>query len=119
MELVLSSRSWWDAPLGAIKSALGAFLDRGQAWRPQGRFRLGPGPHECAGVEPPIASRIAAVSRCDLASLPARRLRVLHVIDGARPPGDSGRMMISGRMDDVCAELERMARTEQVPKRGH
>jgi hypothetical protein len=43
---------------------------------------------------------------------PARRtpaLRVVHNIDSGIPVGSSGRMVISGRMADVCAELDRLA----------
>ncbi len=40
-----------------------------------------------------------------------RPLRVLHVVDPAGG-GGSGRMVISGRMADVCAELERLAACE-------
>jgi hypothetical protein len=41
-----------------------------------------------------------------------RRLRVLRVVDAASPPQSAGRMLISGRMADVCAELERMTQRE-------
>ncbi len=40
-------------------------------------------------------------------------LRVVHVIDGAGGGrGASGRLVISGRMADVCAELDRLAALE-------
>ena len=39
-------------------------------------------------------------------------LRVLRVCDAQQQPGDVGRMRISGRMADVCAELERLAARE-------
>lgn len=42
----------------------------------------------------------------------ARPLRVLHVVDSAGGSGRGGRMVISGRMADVCAELERLAAWE-------
>jgi hypothetical protein len=42
----------------------------------------------------------------------ARRLRVLRVVDAGHPPSTAGRMVISGRMADVCAELDRMAALE-------
>jgi hypothetical protein len=41
-----------------------------------------------------------------------RPLRVLRVVDGCRQPAGAGRMRISGRMADVCAELERLAALE-------
>ena len=39
---------------------------------------------------------------------PARSLRVVRVIDASATPACAGRMTISGRMDDVCAELDRL-----------
>jgi hypothetical protein len=40
-----------------------------------------------------------------------RPLRVLRVVEGTASPS-AGRMVISGRMDDVCAELDRLAALE-------
>ena len=40
-----------------------------------------------------------------------RPLRVRHVMDSASPR-TSGRLVISGRMADVCAELDRLAARE-------
>jgi hypothetical protein len=42
----------------------------------------------------------------------ARTVRVVRVLD-SNMPGCAGRLVISGRMADVCAELERMVRREQ------
>ena len=39
-------------------------------------------------------------------------LRVVHVMDGNPARASSGRMVISGRMADVCAELDRLAARE-------
>jgi len=39
-------------------------------------------------------------------------LRVLRVCEPQPSPGDTGRLVISGRMADVCAELERLAARE-------
>ena len=41
-----------------------------------------------------------------------RPLRVLRVVDVAHAPASAGRMVISGRMADACAELERLAAQE-------
>jgi hypothetical protein len=50
---------------------------------------------------------------------PAKVLRVLRVVDGA-PRQCAGRMVISGRMADVCAELDRLAaRESQRSGDGH
>jgi len=44
-------------------------------------------------------------SRC----LSDRPLRVVHIAEEQRPPlHTAGRMVISGRMADVCAELDRL-----------
>ena len=47
---------------------------------------------------------------------PARRgnrpLRVLRVVDSGHASTTAGRMVISGRMADVCAELDRLAAAE-------
>jgi hypothetical protein len=41
-----------------------------------------------------------------------RPLRVVRVVDGASAPAGAGRMFMSGRMADVCAELDRLAALE-------
>lgn len=40
------------------------------------------------------------------------RLRVVRVLEGPQAAAGAGRMVISGRMADVCAELERLAALE-------
>lgn len=40
---------------------------------------------------------------------PERPLRVVRVLEGRHPRSTAGRMVISGRMADVCAELDRLA----------
>jgi hypothetical protein len=41
-----------------------------------------------------------------------RPLRVVRVMEGCHAPASAGRMVISGRMADVCAELDRLAAIE-------
>lgn len=41
-----------------------------------------------------------------------RPLRVIRVVDQRVSRAGAGRMVISGRMEDVCAELDRMAELE-------
>ena len=41
-----------------------------------------------------------------------RPLRVVRVVDSCHAPASAGRMVISGRMADVCAELDRLAALE-------
>ena len=42
----------------------------------------------------------------------ARPVRVLRVVESNAAPASAGRMVISGRMADVCAELDRLAASE-------
>ncbi|MDB5881238.1 MAG: hypothetical protein JWP43_1116 [Ramlibacter sp.] len=42
----------------------------------------------------------------------SRALRVVRVLESNHAPRGAGRMVISGRMADVCAELERLAALE-------
>ena len=43
-----------------------------------------------------------------------RPLRVLRVVDAAQGSSTAGRMVISGRMADVCAELDRLVALEAL-----
>jgi hypothetical protein len=43
---------------------------------------------------------------------PRRPVRVVRVVDGSCAPTRAGRMLMSGRMADVCAELDRLAALE-------
>lgn len=47
-----------------------------------------------------------------LKSASPSRLRVVREFDSNVSPSCAGRMVISGRMADVCAELDRMAQRE-------
>jgi hypothetical protein len=42
-----------------------------------------------------------------------RPLRVVRVLEAGQTSTQVGRMVISGRMADVCAELDRLAAFEQ------
>ena len=45
--------------------------------------------------------------------VPVRKpLRVVRVVEACGAPAAAGRMVISGRMADVCAELDRLAALE-------
>jgi hypothetical protein len=60
-------------------------------------------------------ARPAAVPRPDQRSeAPARRtpLRVVRLVEPSAPRAVAGRMVISGRLADVCAELDRLAALE-------
>ena len=61
-----------------------------------------------AGTPAPTAAAIA----------PARPLRVVRVIDGKGQQRSASRVVISGRMADVCAELDRLAALEAAEAIG-
>ena len=42
----------------------------------------------------------------------SKPLRVARVQDDMNPPDRAGRMVMSGRMDEVCAELDRLVQLE-------
>ncbi len=47
--------------------------------------------------------------------LPAQPLRVMRLVEAGQAPGTAGRLRLSGRLADVCAELDRMAAAESGP----
>ncbi len=61
---------------------------------------------------PFVAPVVAAPVNQDIAKRTICTLRVIRIIDGAHPRVGGGRIIISGRMIDVCAELDRMASAE-------
>ena len=74
-----------------------------------------------SGSRTPIASRPVSsigVARSACAPRPAA-LRVLRECDASQAPGDAGRLVISGRMADVCAELDRLAAREAAAALKH
>jgi hypothetical protein len=70
----------------------------------------------CAGsAAPAVPLRESAALPEPVAAAPMsvpRRLRVVRVIESSHAAATAGRMVISGRMADVCAELERLAALE-------
>ena len=62
-----------------------------------------------------VAGRSHATGRGGIHSLRAvqrRPLRVVRILEAGQTPAQVGRMVISGRMADVCAELDRLAACE-------
>ena len=53
-----------------------------------------------------------AQSRQSVAAARALPLRIARVMDEQHPRSSAGRMVISGRMADVCAELDRLVELE-------
>jgi hypothetical protein len=44
--------------------------------------------------------------------LKQKPLRIVRILEAGHAPANVGRMVISGRMSDVCAELDRLAAKE-------
>jgi hypothetical protein len=65
----------------------------------------------------PRSAGVAALHRASAAPAGHRAqkvmpLRVLRVVESGQPRSCSGRLVISGRMADVCAELDRLVERE-------
>lgn len=64
-------------------------------------------------VRPACTQRPGAATAADAQDAPvARPLRVVRTVDAQQPGRRAGRVVISGRMADVCAELDRLAALE-------
>ena len=58
-------------------------------------------------------SRCGTVGRRAAGTSPvARPVRIIRVLEASQAPAQAGRMVMSGRMADVCAELDRLAARE-------
>ncbi|MBO9651717.1 MAG: hypothetical protein J7605_24690 [Variovorax sp.] len=68
------------------------------------------------GVRPSCASRQGPAGGD--ASVSTRPLRVVRMVDAQQPTRHPGRVVISGRMADVCAELDRLAALEAADAAG-
>ena len=72
-------------------------------------------------IRPACTARDGVQRQQEAASPGAKPLRVIRVVD-SRSARDSSRVVISGRMADVCAELDRLAALEAhqpAPGRMH
>ena len=59
-----------------------------------------------------VATRAISTPQKAQNSLKSKPLRVVRVVESGQARSDVGRMVISGRMADVCAELDRLAACE-------
>ena len=66
-----------------------------------------PAPVVRAAVRVPVRSAVPPLQRASV-----KPLRVVRVLEPMASRSTAGRMVISGRMADVCAELERLAAQE-------
>lgn len=73
------------------------------------RFAAAPAPQHVRQAPAPDPRGMSRRAGPRVASRP---LRVVRVVEGAATSPGAGRMVISGRMADVCAELERLAALE-------
>jgi len=77
------------------------------------RSRLARWGHQAAIHSVPDNHRLSTVQHHPISNTATRRpLRVLRVMEAGQPSAHVGRMVISGRMADVCAELDRLAACE-------
>lgn len=95
--------------LWAPVQALLDWVTRASAARRGAQTIAPPGPRPAAPRSYPCRS-VAPARNCG-ASV-RRPLRVVRVMEASPPSSGAGRMIISGRMADVCAELERLAALE-------
>ena len=71
-----------------------------------------------ANAAPSISAieRRRAAAPCAKSPVHARHrpLRIVRILEADQTPSQVGRMVISGRMADVCAELDRLAAGEAI-----
>jgi len=73
------------------------------------------------GVRPSCAARQAGGAQAG-STASARPLRVVRMVDAQQPGRHQSRVVISGRMADVCAELDRLVALEAAsaePRSAH
>jgi hypothetical protein len=92
-------------PFGNLFAPVQALVD----W-----FAHSPAPAPVQPVREPVRpQRPAQVTRRPMSVPQAPKpLRVVRLVEPAAPRSTAGRMVISGRMADVCAELDRLAAQE-------
>jgi hypothetical protein len=73
-----------------------------------------PAPAAYAPVRTPVRTPVwhGPVRRPPVQPQPVRPLRVVRLLEPSAPRAVAGRMVISGRLADVCAELDRLAAQE-------
>ncbi|WP_394789412.1 hypothetical protein [Rhodoferax sp.] len=103
--------------LGSFHGLVGWFTATGS--KPQAQHKANAARPSLALRPGPSRSTATCVAHHPAAPLrPLRPLRVLRVVDTAHTAASAGRMVISGRMADVCAELDRLAALEAMPRQG-
>lgn len=92
---------------GAFKPTSARMPLRTQAAVPVGKV---------VGITPSSTVRASRItypqSKQAVVAQPIHRVRVVRNVDSSLPPDRAGRMVVSGRFADVCAELDRLAAIE-------
>jgi len=76
-------------------------------------------PASCArpGAAPLRTSRLEPARHATMSATPRQAramLRVVHIVESDQAPASSGRIVMCGRMADVCDELDRMVERESA-----
>lgn len=72
--------------------------------------------HEVPDCAPELVATTPLMTRATRHSVTLHKpLRVVRVVEAGQARTSVGRMVISGRMADVCAELDRLAAREAAP----
>lgn len=71
-----------------------------------------PGPRRAPAVPRPAGTGSVVQLPVQRPAARSTPLRVVRVVEASAPRAGAGRMVISGRLADVCAELDRLAALE-------
>lgn len=111
MEFALPSRSWFKLPLDFFMALWTHLPNRGAARSlcANSQHRASAGLSELQQSALPQARGHVRGGADAFSRRPTRRMvRVIQVLDSSQPQGGSGRIRISGTMEEVCAELDRL-----------
>ncbi len=105
MSIALSAFPGVLAPIQGFVQWLSGGARRSPAMRPATGFAI----DSIAAHAYPEKAGVTVQAKSAPLIRPSSRLRVVRVMEVGQKPGQVGRMVISGRMSDVCAELDRLA----------
>lgn len=87
-------------------AARGELPSKGESWAVAAKRRA------ALRLVDPTVERPRSMAPSSGAAAPAPVVRVMQLVEAGQLPGTTGRIRLSGRLSDVCAELERMAAAE-------
>ena len=97
----------WSMLLAPVQALVALFMP---AQSVQANHRLGVHSSvSCQSQAQIIVKRVPALAVAAASTHPVRRLKIMREFEPGMGRSQSGRMAISGRMSDVCAELDRIA----------